>query len=175
MSKKKLRVWLGVSLIFFVIVGVGFVTAAKAFGPSFRHGFCKQGMPDFVEQEIPEFMIWKLDKGMKKLGLSDDQQEQYETFRKNLQKTIETGMETRQSIRKKTMVEFEKQVPDLSLVTSDIQTHIEQMAPLVSENLALFNQFYHSLDATQRKKITDRIKEKLNQKQRACPNAGKEG
>lgn len=136
----------------------GLVLIAGAFGPG--HAFHKRGMPPFMKKEISEFVLWKMDKSAKDLNLSNIQQEKYSSFRKKMEATINTGIETRLGFKEQAKAEFEKEAPDLSSLTLDLQSHIEQTSSQLSENLALFNTFYNSLDASQKKQITDHIKEK---------------
>lgn len=159
MSKKK-KIIITVSAVITVLSVFCIVVAAGAFGPD--RPFHKRGMPHFMKKEISEFVLWKMDKNTKELGLDNIQQKNYTAFREKLEETINTGLETKLNFKQQAMTEFEKETPDLSAVTTDLQTHIQQLSTQVSENLALFNTFYNSLDASQKKQISDHIKEKRN-------------
>lgn len=165
MTKKK-KIIISASVLITMVSIFCFVMIAGAFGPN---GFHKRGMPHFMKKEISEFVLWKLDKTAKALNLDKTQQKNYNTFREGLEQTINTGLETKLDFKKQARAEFAKDTPDLSSITTNLQSHIEQMSSKFSENLALFNTFYNSLDASQKKQITDLIKEKHQAHKNGCP------
>jgi hypothetical protein len=171
-KRKKLFVILSVSLLIIIASGFGFVviTGACGGGPfsgpmKFRtmshHGFHKKGMPLFMQKEIGNFMIWKMDKGIKHLDLSKIQQKNYEDFRSQLEMTMETGIKTRMEFKQKTLSEFEKENPDIAVISGGMQSGIELMSNSISENLSLFTKFYNSLNDKQKNLITEKIKEHI--------------
>ncbi len=174
MFKKKRKGLIGVGVIVLMIAGTGWFMAAGAFGPDCDRGFSRRGMPDFVKGEIGEFMLWRLDKKMARLDLSDNQQAAYGTLRKHLQETIETGMDSRTALREQVMGEFEKPEPDLSSVITGIQFHLDRMSGLATESLSLMDQFYATLDPEQQARIATGIKEKIEARQNGGYRQAKE-
>ncbi len=166
-TKKKTFVIVSISLLVIIISGFSFVIITGAygpgrgFGPIDRHGFHKRGMPPFMQKEISSFMLWRLDKGVNILDLSEAQEKEYSNFRSKLEKTIDDGIKTKMEFRQHAFSEFDKENPDLAIITGKIQTDIELMSDLVSENLTLFNNFYNSLDGKQKRTITEKIKERI--------------
>jgi LTXXQ motif family protein len=166
---EKIVAILSISFLVIVISGFGFVMISRACGvdlfqgSSFhkRSNFHKRGMPPFIQKEIGNFILWRMDKGFESLEMSDGQQDQYDKFRSRLEKTIETGVETRMGFKKQAMLEFEKENPDLSVMAMEIKSHVEMMSTALSQNLNLFADFYNTLDSDQKKKITETIKEKM--------------
>jgi|APSaa5957512622_1039677.scaffolds.fasta_scaffold02198_9 hypothetical protein len=71
--------------------------------------FHKRGMPPFMQKEIGNFILWRMDNGFETLEMSDAQQDQYDKFCSRLEKSIETGVETRMGFKKQAMLEFEKE------------------------------------------------------------------
>jgi hypothetical protein len=173
-KNKKIVSILSISLLVIVISGFGFVLVSGACGidlfqgSSFhkRAGFHKRGMPPFMQKEIGNFILWRMDKGFETLDMSDAQKDQYNRFRSRLEKTIETGVETRMGFKKQAMLEFEKENPDLSLMALEIKSHVETASSELSEILSLFADFYNSLDSDQKRKITETIKEKMEEHKR---------
>lgn len=166
-KKKKVISVVSISLLVIVASGVVFVMIAGAFGFDSIHGerrFHKRGMPLCLQKEVGSFILWRMDKGAQALGLSENQQKRYDDFRSRLEKTMEKGMETRLEFKKQTLLEFEKDTPDLSVVAVTAESHVNMMSASLSENISLFTKFYNSLDKGQQKKITDRIKEKFENK-----------
>ena len=168
MTKKK-KTFVIVSISLFVIVASGFsfvmITGAYGLGPMGGHmgyhGFHKRGMPPFMHKEIGSFMLWRLDKGAKALDLSEAQQEQYNNFRFKLEETMDTGFKTRMEFKTQAMAEFDKENPDLAIITGKIQTNIELISDSLSQNLTLFTAFYNSLNNEQKQIITDKIKDRM--------------
>jgi len=171
---EKIVAILSISLLAIVISGFGFVMISRACsvdlfqGSSFhqRSSFHKRGMPPFIQKEVGNFIIWRMDKGFKTLEMSEAQQDQYDKFRSRLEKTIETGVETRMKFKKQAMLEFTKENPDLSVMAMEIKSHVEMMSSTLSKNLSLFADFYNTLDSGQKKKITETIKEKMEDHKR---------
>lgn len=162
-KKKKVSLIVSISFLAIVVSGFGFVmiTGACGFDPVHGHRFHKRGMPPFMHEEIGSFILWRMDKGIKTLDLSDTQQGLYEGFRFRLQETMEKGLETRLDFKKQALLEFEKESPDLSVIAVTVQSHVEMMSSSFSENLTLFTDFYNSLDKDQQRIITQRIKERI--------------
>jgi hypothetical protein len=165
---------LSISLLVIVISGFGFVMVSGACGvdlfqgSSFhkRSGFHKRGMPPFLQKEIGNFILWRMDKGFETLEMSDAQQDQYDRFRSRLEKTIETGVETKMEFKKQALMEFEKETPDLSVMALEIKSHVDTMSSELSKNLSAFADFYNTLDSDQKNKITETIKEKMEERKR---------
>ena len=170
-KKKKTFVIVSVSLLVIIVSGFSFVMIAGSCGrgpmggpmgyPMGYHRFHKRGMPPFMHKEIGSFMLWRLDKGAKALDLSETQQKQYNIFRSKLEETMDKGLKTRMEFKTQTMTEFDKENPDLAIISGKIQTNIELMSGSLSENLTLFTTFYNSLDDNQKKIINKRIKEQM--------------
>ncbi|MCK5542234.1 MAG: hypothetical protein KAI40_06040 [Desulfobacterales bacterium] len=162
-KKKKVFVIVSVSLFIIIAAGFGLAMITGACGPNgnFRHGFHKRGMPPFMHKEISSFMLWRMDKGIDNLDLSEIQQEQYDIFRSKLQGTMENGIDKKMDFKKQAILEFKKDAPDLSVIAKKFQSDLNQMSTSVSENLSLFTSFYDSLNDKQKNIITKKIKEKM--------------
>jgi hypothetical protein len=118
-------------------------------------------MPPFIQKEIGDFVLWRMDSGIETLGLSKEQQARYDAFRLRVEEAMEKGMDTRLAFKKQALLEFEKQTPDLSVMAVEIKSHVEMMSSLISKNLTLFSNFYASLDGNQKTKIIMKIKERI--------------
>ncbi len=162
-KKKKVISIVSISLLVFVLTGFGFVLVSGAFGfgSDRGHRFHKRGMPMFVQKEISEFVLWKMDKGVEALDLSETQQTLYDDLRTGLQRTMEKGIQTKQAFKEQAHLEFEKETPDLSVIAVNMLSTIDVMSNSISENLIFFSNFYNALDEDQKSKITDRIKERI--------------
>ena len=168
MTKKKKTILI-VSISLFVIVASGFsfvmITGACGNGPmcgsGFGHRFHKRGMPPFMQKEIGSFMLWRMDNGVKSLDLTGSQQKEYDTFRAKLEEALDKGIKAKMEFKQQTMLEFDKENPDLSSVSTKMQSNIELMSTSLTENLSMFTDFYNSLNDKQKNIITKKIKERI--------------
>jgi LTXXQ motif family protein len=171
-KKKKTFVVVSISLLVIIASGFSFVMITGACGNRFScspmdgHRFHKRGIPPFMHKEIGSFMLWRMDKETKALDLSETQQQKYNNFRSKLEATINNGIETKMGFRQQAITEFDKENPDLSVLSGEIQADIALMSSSISENLALFTNFYNSLDTGQQKIITNKIKERIESHKR---------
>ena len=159
---------LSISLLVIVISGFGFVMVSGACGVDLfqKSSFHRRGMPPFMQKEVGNFILWRMDKGFETLEMSGAQQNLYDQFHSRLQETIELGVKTRMEFKKQAMLEFTKENPDLSVMAMEIKSHVEMMSSTLSKNLSLFADFYNTLDNGQKKKITETIKEKMEDHKR---------
>ncbi|MCP3874527.1 MAG: hypothetical protein GY699_15400 [Desulfobacteraceae bacterium] len=162
-KKKKVISIVSISLLVMVIFGFGFVLVSGAFGfgPDRGHRFSKRDMPLFMQKEISEFVLWRMDKGADTLDLSETQEKLYNGLRSGLQRTLEKGIQTKHEFKKQAHLEFDKETPDLSVIAVNILSTVDVMSSALSENLVFFSNFYNSLDDDQKREITDKIKEKI--------------
>ncbi|MCP4021542.1 MAG: hypothetical protein GY729_06855 [Desulfobacteraceae bacterium] len=169
----KNKKYFAISLAAFLIIAIsgGFfvvITGANMPGnnqyPFFGHGcFAKKRMPHFMQREIGEFVLWRMDKKITKLGLNENQKAHYDQFRSKLHQTMEQGINTRLAVKSKFRLELESTEPDLEKMVSEIQKNLGIISNNIQDNLTLFNMFYNSLDDEQKKMITDVLKEKCEQ------------
>ena len=163
-KKRKTLIIVSVSLIIIIASGFGFVmaTGAHGFGPERGVSrFHKREMPMFMQREISSFIIWRMDKGFGDLNLSEVQKKLYEQFRNQLKNTMETGIESKAKFKKQALAEFEKEMPDLSIMAAKIQSQADLINQQISKNLTLFSAFYDALDNDQKKEIIGHIKTRM--------------
>jgi len=163
-KKKKTIAVASISLLVIMVSVFGFVMITGACGPYGDPGmgfnrFHKRGMPPFMHKEIGNFMLWRMDKEIKPLDLSETQQKQYDNLRSKLEAFMDNGLKTRMEFKQHTMAEFDKENPDLAVISGKFKADIELMSDSLSENLALFTSFYNSLDDKQKRIITEKIKQ----------------
>ncbi|MFA5906441.1 MAG: hypothetical protein WC836_21110 [Desulfobacula sp.] len=177
MTKKKKAAWVaGVLVMVMAITGFGFAVNSGdcGFGSFHRHGFYKRGLPPFMYGEIKGFILWRMDKEAKDLSLSGVQQEQYEIFRTQFLETMEKAIETRTQFHKTAFTTLEDENPDLAGMATEAKKHVETISGVISEGLARFAEFFNSLDQGQKKIITDKIKERINDHKSSYPCYQKE-
>ncbi len=165
MNRKKIIVITTTILIILTaLAGFGFVVSAGAhsFFPAHRsHGFHRGGMPPFLQRELGQFLVWRMDSAAEELELNSRQQTLYDQLKDHLTQTLEKGIAAKLQLKSSALREMEKELPDISVISSDIQAHFNSMAAMMDKNLALFNLFYASLDADQKKRINQAFKERF--------------
>lgn len=167
MTKRKkavLGLTIGTGTIAILCLAFVVTSTACGFKPGshMRAGFHRQGPPAFVHEEMREFFLWRMDKGVADLDLTATQQEEYNRFKNDLVKTMEQGYQTKLEMKKRVIGELEKKDPDLMNITTDFQTRFQSMSQAIQSNIDQFNAFYASLNTDQKNKINDRLKEKYN-------------
>jgi hypothetical protein len=177
MTKKRKAAWAaGILVMIMTITGFGFAvnSGACGFGSFHRQGFYKRGLPPFMHDEIKGFIAWRMDKEAKALGLSEIQQQQYDKFRTRFLETMEKAIETRVEFHKRAFSSLEKETPDLSAMATEAKERAEMISGSISESLTLFSDFFNSLDPAQKKTMTDKIKERINDHKNNFPCNDKE-
>lgn len=162
-KRKKVLLITGIILAMVAISGLGFAFNSRSSGfYSFhRHGFIGMGSSAPLHDEIKDFIIWKMDKGVQNLQLSETQKIQYNSFRSALLETMEQVIQVRTGFKQKMLSDFEKEDPDLAEVANDLKNHMEALSKSASMNLSRFSDFYNCLDANQQKSISHVVKEKI--------------
>jgi hypothetical protein len=127
-----------------------------------------------MHDEIKDFISWRMDKEAKALGLSEIQQQQYDKFRTRFLETMEKTIETRVEFHKRAFSSLENETPDLSAMATEAKERAEMISGSISESLTLFSDFFNSLDPAQKKTMTDKIKERINDHKNNFPCNDKE-
>lgn len=151
---------IGGSILFIILITIlGLVTTFQnswgGFYPKrgFHHGF--------GHKDIGEFVLWKLDRQMKELNLTEGQQKKYNQIRSNIEKHLTEGMDDRKVIRDTFHSEMSKEDPNIRLLADMTKKKINEVSGLMVDNLDLVVGFYESLDIDQRNKILNEIRERM--------------
>ena len=156
----------GVVMIFIMLIsGYGLVSAwgpGSKFKMGFNHGFHGRGPHSgFHNKDIAEFLLWKLDKRVKKLDLTEDQKEKYNELRSNIEKHFMEGVGDRKSLKKELHEEINKENPDLNNIANLAKDRLQKMPDIIGKNLDLFMDFYNRvLTDEQRAKVIGMIRER---------------
>lgn len=156
--RKRFYIAGGSILLIMLITGFGLVAALEnswGFGPKggFHHGI--------DHKDIAEFILWRMDKKMKDLNLSEGQQEKYNQLRSNIEKHITSGMDEHETMRDTFHEEMAKEDPNVRLMVDMIKKKINDLSGFMLENLDLVVGFYESLDEEQKTKILSDIRERM--------------
>ena len=165
-TKKKKYMFFGVVMIFIMLIsGYGLVSAwgpGSKFKMGFNHGFHGRGPHSgFHNKDIAEFLLWKLDKRVKKLDLTEDQKEKYNELRSNIEKHFMEGVGDRKSLKKELHEEINKEDPDIRMMAESMKRKIHEISGFLEKNLDLLVEFYESLDSTQKERVLDAIRDRM--------------
>jgi hypothetical protein len=157
-TSKKTYIIGGSVLLIMLFTGFGLVAALEPWGGfhsgrGFHHGF--------DHKDIAEFVLWRMDKKMKALNLSEEQQEKYNQIRTNIEKHLTEGIDDRKRMMDAFHTEMSKENPDVRLLAGMIKEKIDEVSDLMNENLELVVGFYESLNDTQKNEILDSIRERM--------------
>ena len=157
-TSKKTYIIGGSVLLILLFTGFGLVAALEPWGGfhpgrGFHHGF--------DHKDIAEFLLWRMDKRMKALNLSEEQQEKYNQIRSNIEKHLTEGIEDRKTMMDTFHTEMSKENPDMSLLAGMVKTKIDEVSKFLEENLDQFVGFYESLNDAQKNEILNGIRERM--------------
>jgi Spy/CpxP family protein refolding chaperone len=157
MGKRKKYFVVG-SIVLLIVLLTGFeLVAARGPCRGFHGGF----HPGFHHKDISEFILWRLDKGVEGLNLSEAQKGEYEEMKGKL----ETRFKELREDRKRWMEEFQtamkKEDPDVKALSESVKKRIERFSGFMEGNLDLFVEFYETLDQEQKEKIMATIRKKM--------------
>ena len=158
-TRKRFYIVGGSILVIMLLTGFGLVAALEnSWGGfhskrGFHHGFDKK--------DIAEFILWRMDKKMKELNLSEEQQEKYNQIRSNIEKHFTEGMDDRKMMMDTFHGEMSKEDPDVRLMVDLVKKKIDELSGFMGENLDLVVGFYESLNDEQKNKVLTAIRERM--------------
>jgi hypothetical protein len=157
-TSKKTYIIGGSVLLILLFTGFGLVAALEPWGGFHPRGVFHHG---FDHKDIAEFILWRMDKKMKALNLSEEQQGKYNHIRSNIEKHLTEGMDDRKMMMDTFHMEMSKENPDVRLLAGMIKTKIDEVSDLMNENLDLVVGFYESLNDTQKNEVLNSIRERM--------------
>ena len=135
-----------------------------AFGLVAARGYCRGFHPGFHDKDFSEFILWRLDKGVEGLNLSEAQKEKYEEMRAKLETRFKELREERKRWREELQGKMKKEDPDVKVLSESVKKGIERFSGFMEGNVDLFVQFYETLDQEQKDKIMARIRERMKRR-----------
>ena len=158
--RKKYFVVGSLVLLFVLLTGFGLVAAR---GPcrGFHGGF----HPGFHHKDLSEFILWRLDKGVKGLNLSEAQKGKYEEVKGKLETRLKEHRDDRKRWMEELQTAMNKQDPDVKALSESVKKRMERFSVFMEGNLDLFVQFYETLDKEQKEKIMATVRKKIKRSQ----------
>ena len=155
-TKKKYFIIGGIVLFAILLTGFGLVAA---WGPC--GGFDRGFHPGFHNKDFSEFILWRLDKRVEELDLSEAQKGKYEETKGKIETQLNDGMDDRKRLVEELQIEINKENPDVKVLAESVKKRIKRIAAFMEGNLDLFVEFYENLDEEQKDRIMATIREKM--------------
>jgi len=157
MGKRK-KVFIVGSVVLLIVLLMGFGRVA-ARGPC--RGFHPGFHPGFHHKDLSEFILWRLDKGVEGLNLSEAQKGRYGEMKGKLEARFKEHREDRKRWMEELLTAMKKEDPDVRSLSESLKERIERFSGFMEGNLDLFVEFYETLDKEQKEKIMARVREKM--------------
>lgn len=155
-KRKKYFIVGGIVLLILLFTGLGLVAAR---GPC--RGFHRGFHPGFHDKDVSEFILWRLDKGVEGLNLSEAQKGKYEETKGKLETRFKEHRDDRKRWMEELQSAMKKEDPDVKVLSESLKERIERFSGFMEGNLDLFVEFYETLDKEQKEKITATIRKKM--------------
>jgi Spy/CpxP family protein refolding chaperone len=157
MGKRKKYLIVG-SIVLLIVVFAGFgLVAARGPCMGFHRGF----HPGFHHKDVSEFILWRLDKGVEELNLSQAQKGKYREMKGRLETRLKEHREDRKSFIEELQAAMNKENPDVRVLSESLKTRMERFSGFMEGNLDLFVEFYDILDQDQKEKIRTTVRERM--------------
>lgn len=157
MGKRKKYFIVG-SIVLLIVLFAGFgLVAARGPCRGFHRGF----HPGFHDKDVLEFILWRLDKRVEGLNLSEAQKGKYEEMKGKLETRFKEHRDERKRFMEELQTAMKKEDPDVKLLSESVKKRIEHFSDFMEGNLDLFVQFYQNLDKEQKEKMMATIRKKM--------------
>ncbi len=152
----------GILLVVMLLAGFGLVAAC---GPcrGFEGGF----HPGLHQKHFLDFVLWRLEKGVEELNLTEAQKEKYGELKSEIKTRFKECMGERKRWREELQTEMSKENPDVRALSESVKQRIERFSGFMEENLDLVFDFYETLDQQQKEKVLAMVRERMKR----CPVA----
>ena len=142
MGKRKKYFIVG-SIVLLIVLFTGFgLVAARGPCRGFHRGF----HPGFHHKDVSEFILWRLDKGVEGLNLSEAQKGKYEEMKGKLETRFKEHRDDRKRWMEELQTAMNKEDPDVKVLSESVKKRIERFSGFMEGNLDLFVEFYETLD-----------------------------
>jgi Spy/CpxP family protein refolding chaperone len=154
-KRKKYFIVGGIVLLIVLFTGFGLVAAR---GPC--RGFHRGFHPGFHDKDVSEFILWRLDKRVEGLNLSEAQKGKYEEMKGKLETRFKEQRDDRKRFMEELQMAMKNEDPDVKVLSESVKKRIERFSSFMEGNLDLFVEFYETLDKEQKEKIMAAIRGK---------------
>jgi Spy/CpxP family protein refolding chaperone len=155
-KRKKYFIVGGIVLLIMLFTGFGLVAAC---GPC--RGFHRGFHPGLHNKDFSEFILWRLDKRVEELNLSEAQKGKYEEMKGKLETRFKEHRDDRKRWMEELQTAMKKEDPDVKVLSESVKKRMKRFSGFMEGNLDLFVEFYETLDQEQKEKIMATIRKKM--------------
>src|SRR4030042_6507596 len=157
MEKRK-KYFIAGRIVLFIMLfaGFGLVTAC---GPC--RGFHRGFHPGFHNKDFSKFILWRLDKRVEELNLSEAQKQKYEEIKGKLETRLKEHGDSRKRLIDEIQTEMKKEDPDVKVLSESIKKQMKRFPGFMEGNLDLFIELYETLDKEQKDKVMATLRKKM--------------
>ena len=164
--RKRKKMIIGTAILTLaVLVGIGATTVcgpkgswARGFGPGFHGMGCPPGIHG---EDIADFILWKMDRHVKELNLSDDQKKAYEKSKEEIRAGIAEAIERKKDFHRIVHEEMDKESPDINALAGLMKERAQHIPDMVSKPVDLFVNFYNLLDKDQQARMIEMFRARM--------------
>jgi len=164
-TRNKVFIGSGVVLLIILLTGFGLFAAWGPWGGpcrGFHPGFHGRGVHSgFGGKDFLEFALWRMDRRVKALGLSDVQEEKYDEIRARIENHLTEGLDDRKNMIEKFHTEMNKDNPDIAALAESVKKKIKVISKFMEENVDLFVEFYNTLDDDQKRQVIEAVRDRM--------------
>ena len=164
-TQKRFAVIGGTLLIIMFFAGLGiaevFAAGDSSCGPRFGLFGGRPHSRHIFGGDMPGFMLKRLDRKVKDLNLTPDQQAKYDELRAQLKERLQAAKEDRLKFREVLRNELAKESPDTAVLTAMVKKKVEGISASVQDGIDLFADFYSTLDENQKQKVLAGIRKRM--------------
>jgi hypothetical protein len=165
MSRRKKIITVTLILTLAIAAGIG---ASIAYGPKgswargFAPGFHGMGChPGPHGEDIADFILWKMDRHVKELNLTDAQKKEYEKSKEEIRTGITEAIERKKDFHRIVREEMDKENPDINALAGLMKDRAQNIPDMVSKPIDLFVNLYNLLDESQKAKVIEMFRARM--------------
>lgn len=151
-KRKKYFIVGSIVLLIVLFTGLGLVAA---------RGPCRGFHPGFHHKDVSEFILWRLDKGVEGLNLSEPQKGKYEEMKGKLEGRFKEHRDDRKRWMEELQTAMKKEDPDVKVLSESVKKRMKRFSGFMDGNLDLFVEFYETLDQEQKDKVMATVRKKM--------------
>ena len=114
----------------------------------------------FHGKDFSDRVFKRMDKKVKKLDLSEEQQKKYTEIKEAVRADMEEMAQSREDLMREIKNEFDKNNPDMEKVAAVMKLRMERMPGMMEKHIDHFLDFYNMLNDDQRSQVMEWIRKK---------------
>jgi Spy/CpxP family protein refolding chaperone len=156
MNTKKRTFNVGVAVLVIALFGGSILFSSCGYHRYRHRGFHHRHGNDFSE-----YVLKRMDKRVKKLGLTEAQQKQYGEIRLNIEDDLTEMADNHRDFFREVMSEFNRERPDMDAVANLVKERVKRMPGMMEETTDHLIDFYNVLDDNQKAQVIDELRKMM--------------